>query len=115
VKKNQEGSDVTEVDRNGEDDVTQDEDWIQLGASTIGMDFEAYMSVDQELTTCGVLCMEEICGVVGSGSCVEEGLGDCGHDDEAESEPVPSFMEALHAFESMRCSCMLMTSPKETR
>jgi hypothetical protein len=65
------------------------------------MDFDTYMSVDQQLTTCGVLCMEEMCGVVGSGSCVEEGQGD-GDDDEAKSEPVPSFMEALHASESMR-------------
>jgi hypothetical protein len=43
------------------------------------------------------------CGVVGSGSCVEEGQGDGGDDDdEAEYEPVPSFREALCAFESMR-------------
>jgi hypothetical protein len=101
VKKNQDGSDMTEVDGSGEDDITRDEDWVQQRASTTGMDFDAYMSVDQELTTCGVLCMEGMCGVVGSESCVEEGEGD-GGDDEAESEPVLSFMEALHAFESMR-------------
>jgi hypothetical protein len=58
--------------------------------------------VDQELATCGVLCVEEMCGAVGSGSCVEEGQGDGGGDDEAESEPVPSFTEALRAFESVR-------------
>jgi hypothetical protein len=47
--------------------------------------------------------MYEMCGVVGSGSCVEEGQGDGGDDDdEAESKPVPSFMEAFYAFESMR-------------
>jgi hypothetical protein len=34
--------------------------------------------------------------VVGSGSCVEEGQGDGGDDDdEAKSKPVPSFTEAL--------------------
>jgi hypothetical protein len=47
--------------------------------------------------------MDEMCGVVGSGSCVEEGRGDggCGGGgDEAEFEPVPSFTEAHHAFES---------------
>jgi hypothetical protein len=44
--------------------------------------------------------MEEMCCVVGSGSCVGEGQGD--DDDEAESEPVPSFTEALRAFQSMR-------------
>jgi hypothetical protein len=107
VKKNQEGSEVTEVDGSGEDDVTQDEDWVWLGASTAGVDLDACVSVDQELATCGVLCMEEMCGVVGSGSCVEEGQGDGGgggggDDDEAESEPVPSFREALYVFESVR-------------
>jgi hypothetical protein len=58
VKKNEEGSDVTEIDGSGEDDGAQDEDWVRLGASTAGMNFEAYMSVDQELATCGVLCVE---------------------------------------------------------
>jgi hypothetical protein len=65
----------------------------------------AYVSVDQELATCGVLCVEEMCGELGSGSCVEEVRGGSGDDDnEAESEPVPSFTEALCAFESMRAS-----------
>jgi hypothetical protein len=55
------------------------------------VDFDAYVSVDQELLTCGV---------VGSGSCVEKGQGDGGDDDgEAESESLPSSMEALCAFE----------------
>jgi hypothetical protein len=54
----------------------------------------AYVSVDQELATCGVL-WEEMCGALGSGSCVEEVQGG-GGDDEV------SFMEALCAFESMR-------------
>jgi hypothetical protein len=63
--------------------------------------------VDQELTTCGVvwcgvLCVEEMCGALGSGSCVEEVQG--GGNDEAEPKPVPSFTEALHGFESMRAS-----------
>jgi hypothetical protein len=47
-EENQEVSDVTKVDRSGKD-VTQDEDRIRLGASTSGMDFDAYVSVDQEL------------------------------------------------------------------
>jgi hypothetical protein len=64
MKKNQEGSDVKEVDGSGEDDVTQDEDWVRLRANTAGMDFDAYVSVDQELATCGVVCMKEMCGVV---------------------------------------------------
>jgi hypothetical protein len=56
------------------------------------VDFNAYMSVDQELATCGMLCMEEMCGVVGSGSCMKDGEGDGGSDDnEAESEPVPEY------------------------
>ena len=51
----------------------QDEDWVQLGTSTAGMNFDTYMSVDQELTTCSVLCVEEMCGELGSGrSSMEE-------------------------------------------
>jgi hypothetical protein len=69
----------------------QDEGWIRLGASTTGVDFDAYVSMDQELSTCGVM-----------GSCMEEGQGDGGDDNEAWSEPVTGFTEALHAFESMR-------------
>jgi hypothetical protein len=66
VKKNQEGSGVAEVDGKGEDDITQDEDCVWLGASTTGVDFDVYVCVDQELATC-VLCMEEMCGVVCGG------------------------------------------------
>jgi hypothetical protein len=48
-------------------------------------------------------CPEERCVVAGSGSCVEKRQGDGGgHDDVAQSEPVPSFVEALRAFETMR-------------
>jgi hypothetical protein len=36
------------------------------------MNFDAHVSVDQELATCGVLCVEEMCGEMGSGSCMEE-------------------------------------------
>jgi len=86
---------MTEIDDESvEDDVTQDEDWVLLGSSTAGVDFDAYACVDQELATCGEV---EI------GSCVEEEQGGGGYDgDKAEPEPVPSFTEALRAFESMR-------------
>jgi hypothetical protein len=57
MEKNEEGSDVTEIDGSGEDDGPQDEDWVRLGASTAGVNFDTYMSVDQELLTCGVLCV----------------------------------------------------------
>jgi hypothetical protein len=60
VKKNEQGSDVMEIDGSGEDDGMPDEDWVRLGACTAGMNFDAYVSVDQELTTCGVLCVEEM-------------------------------------------------------
>jgi hypothetical protein len=43
----------------------------------------SYMSVDQELTTCSVLRVKNMCGEWGSGSCVEEVQGG-GDDDEAE-------------------------------
>jgi hypothetical protein len=103
VKKNEEGSDVTEIDRSGADDGVQAEDWVRLGASTTSVNFDAYVSVDLELVTCGVLCVEEMCAELGSGSCVEEVQGG-GSDEnsEAELEPVPSFTEALRGFESMR-------------
>jgi hypothetical protein len=94
MKKNQEGSDMTEVNGSAED-VTQDEDWGQAQL--------VWTSMSTCLWTRSSLHMEEMCGVVGSGSCVEEGQGDGGVDNrEAESKPVPSFLEALHAFESMR-------------
>jgi hypothetical protein len=64
----------------------QDEDWVWLGTSTAGVDSDwgqallawtlMPVSVDQELTTCGVM---------GSGSCVEERQGDgAGYDNKAE-------------------------------
>jgi hypothetical protein len=54
------------------------------------------------LATCGVLCIEAMCCVVGSRSCAKKGQGDGGGDDDAdESEPVLSFTEAIRAFESM--------------
>jgi hypothetical protein len=40
VKKNEDGSDMTEIDRSGEDDSMQDEDWVRLGASTAGVNFD---------------------------------------------------------------------------
>jgi hypothetical protein len=50
----------------------------------------AYVSVDQELATCGVLCVEEMCGELGSGSCAQEvqggGGGGGGDDDEEEAK-----------------------------
>jgi hypothetical protein len=61
---------------------------------------------------CGVLCVEEMCGELGSESCMEEVQGGDGDDDKAESEPVPSFTEALCAFEYVRA---FMTSLKENK
>jgi hypothetical protein len=46
--------------------------------------------------------VEELCGELGSGSCVEEVQGGGDDDDEAKPEAVLSFTEPLHAFESMR-------------
>jgi hypothetical protein len=42
-----------------------------------------YVSLDQELATCGVLCVEEMCGALGSGSCMEEVQGGGGGGGEA--------------------------------
>jgi hypothetical protein len=38
--------------------------------------------VDQELATCAVLCVEEMCSELGSGSCVEKVQGGSGGDDD---------------------------------
>jgi hypothetical protein len=43
----------------------------------------SYVSVDQELVTCGVLYVEEMCGELGSGSCMEEVQGGGDNDNEA--------------------------------
>ena len=67
------------------------------------MNFDAYVYVDQELETCGVLCVEEMCGDLGSGSGSnpKEGQSGGGGDNEAKPEPVPSFKEALNSSETM--------------
>jgi hypothetical protein len=64
------------------------------------MNFDAYVSADQELATCGVLCVEEMCGELGSGSSMQEQQG--GGGDEAKTKPVPTFTKALNMFENMR-------------
>jgi hypothetical protein len=64
MKKTRVGSDVTEDSGSGEDDVTQDEEWFWLEASSTSINFDDYVSADQELMMCGMLCPEEMCGVV---------------------------------------------------
>jgi hypothetical protein len=61
---------------------------------------------------CVVCCVEEMCGALGSGSCLEE--VQCGGDDEAEPKPVPSFTEVLRGFEPMRVFMYAQKSLKET-
>jgi hypothetical protein len=57
------GQTLLEIDGSGEDDGTQDEDWVQLEVSTAGINFDTYMSIDQELATYGVLCVWKKCVV----------------------------------------------------
>jgi hypothetical protein len=97
-EKNEEGSDVTEVGGSGNGDITQDEDWFWLGASTAVLDFDAYVSVDQELAMCDVLCIEEMGGVVGSGSCVDDDDGGGGVQTIAEFYRSTSCVESIRAF-----------------
>jgi hypothetical protein len=62
-----------------------------------------YNAYETGLATCRVPCLEDMCDVVGSGNCMEEGQSDGDDDDnEAESEQVLSFMEALCAYVTMR-------------
>jgi hypothetical protein len=108
---------IEEVEKNASEKRIDVAKQLGLPPSTLNMIIakkkireHAYVSVDQELATYGVLCVEQMCGELGSGSCVEEVQGggvdddddDDDDDDEAEPEPVPSFMEELRAFESMR-------------
>jgi hypothetical protein len=46
--------------------------------------------------------VEEMCGALGSGSCMEEVQDGGGGGDDVKPETVLSFTEALRAFESMR-------------
>nr|CAD7593131.1 unnamed protein product [Timema genevievae] len=67
-----EGSHMTEMNGKGDNDGKQDEYWVRLGKSTTGMNFDAYVLVDQE--ACGVWCLvEEMCSALGSGRYLEEG------------------------------------------
>jgi hypothetical protein len=73
VKKNQEGSDMTDVVRMTSRKMKTVFSW---GQALLAWTLLPIVSVDKELATCGVL---------GSGSCMEEGQGD-GDDDEAEPD-----------------------------
>jgi hypothetical protein len=91
---------IEEVEKKPSEKRTDVAKQLDLSPSTINMIIvkkireHAYVSVDQELTMCGVLCVEEMCGELGSGSCVEVqgggngggggGGGGGGDDNEAE-------------------------------
>jgi hypothetical protein len=78
VKKNEERSDVTEINGSGEDDSKQDKDWFRLGACTAGVNFDAYVSADMQL---------EAYGQLGSGSYVDKVESGGGGDNDDEAEP----------------------------
>nr|CAD7415510.1 unnamed protein product [Timema poppensis] len=75
------------------DDCTQDEDWVRLRKSVVGVDQELMMCsllcVDQELVVCSLLCVEELSCKLGSISCSSESQDGGEDDDEGEPEPVP--------------------------
>nr|CAD7260205.1 unnamed protein product [Timema shepardi] len=74
---------------------------LHIVAITADMNF-AYVYVDQELATFGVLCVEEICDGLRSESFWEEGQDGGEDDNEVELEPVVSLIGALRAFKTMR-------------
>ena len=80
-------NELSDMSEDNEIDENVDEDCIRLGGNTAGIDFNAYVSVDQELATCGT-------NVSDSGNSVNDGEDD-DDDEEVEPEPVPSFAEAL--------------------
>jgi hypothetical protein len=69
VKKNKEGSDVTEIDTSVVDYVT---DWAHCWCVCV----YAYVPVEQS-SRCGVLCVGEMLGKVGSGTCTKERQSGC--------------------------------------
>jgi hypothetical protein len=78
------------VEKNPSEKKTDAAKQLSLPPSTLNMIIakkkireHAYVSVDQELATRGVLCVKEMCGELGSGSCMEEVQGGGGDDDEA--------------------------------
>jgi hypothetical protein len=73
------------------------EDWIRLGTEK-DVDFSSYVSVDNELATCSMSSINELCNDrEGGGSSEEEEEGD-----KRGPEPVPSFTEAHTAFETVK-------------
>jgi hypothetical protein len=87
---------IEEVEKNPSEKRTDVAKQLGLPPSTLNTNIakktvteHTYVSVDQGLATCGVvwcgvLCVEEMCGELGSGSCVEEVQGGGGGgDDEA--------------------------------
>jgi hypothetical protein len=92
VKKNQEGSDVMEVNGSGEDNVTQEEDWVQLGASTTGMHFDTCLWT---WSSRHVVCWE-VDVVWRRGKVMVVVMT------KLSPKPVLSFTEVFRAFESMR-------------
>jgi hypothetical protein len=91
---------MTEVNGSGED-VTQDEDRFGWGQAPLAWTLTP-MCLWIRSWRHVVCCVWKKCVVVGNGSCVEEGQGDGGNDDEAMSEPMLSFKQVLRAFVSMR-------------
>jgi hypothetical protein len=80
-----------------EDEDAFHEDWIWLGAEK-DVNFSSYVSVDNELATCNMSSISELCDDRdGGGNSEEEEEGD-----KREPELVPSFTKAHAAFETVK-------------
>lgn len=77
------------------------EDWEKLAPRDVN--FDTYATVDSELATCGVMTVEQLCDeatAATSESAVREIASE--GEDEDEIEPLPTFAEALAAFDKIR-------------
>lgn len=89
-----------EINDDGDDD-NADEEWLRVAEDVSGVKFSDYISIDQDVATCGILSIEEMCDDAkneNNGKEAEDNV----HADEAEPTPVPSMSDAITAFETVR-------------
>ncbi|GFT94058.1 hypothetical protein NPIL_51651 [Nephila pilipes] len=85
--------------RQGDDD-NADEEWLRVAENFPGVKFSDYIFIDQDVTTFGILNIEEMCDDAKN---KKNGVAeDNVHADETEPIPVLSLSDAVMAFETVR-------------
>ncbi|GFT87443.1 hypothetical protein NPIL_184041 [Nephila pilipes] len=98
--KNHEGPTEGQENNNYSDD-NADEEWLHVAEDVSGVKFSDYISIDQDVATCDILSIEEMCDNAknkNNGEKAEDNV----HTDEAELTPLPSLSEAIMTFETVR-------------